>query len=110
RSVMVGDQAEKQIELLASQRISRRRIAVPVRGPSRVEPYVAHILWPRARPPSRPIRPECVSIQCQLQHFRQMKCFPPRGLQYLFSTAKAIGNNQSFWRGLSNGGQQDPLS
>jgi hypothetical protein len=39
-----------------------------------------------------------------------MKCFPPRGLQYLFSTAKAIGNNQSFWRGLSNGRQQDSLS
>ena len=44
RSVMVGNQAKQQIKLLASQRISRERIAVPVRSPSRVEPYIAHIL------------------------------------------------------------------
>jgi hypothetical protein len=39
-----------------------------------------------------------------------MNCFPPRDLKYLLPTAKAIGNNQSFWRGLSNGRQQDSLS
>src|SRR5437660_9468519 len=62
--------------------------------------------------PSRPPRPDFALdvTQCELQHFRQMKCFPPRGLQYLLSTAKAIRNNQSLWRGLSNGGQQDSLS
>src|SRR5437899_13089482 len=108
---MVGNEAEQQIKLLSSQRISRKGIAIPIRGPSRIKPYISHIFQQRVQLLSNPFRAyfRLDLTQGNLQYFRQMNGLPSGGLYYLLSTTKSIRNNQSVWLCLSYCGQQDAL-